>query len=778
MVRVALAILTLLLLAAGLWCLPTPSPAVAAEKASPTFAQEGVAFLQKHCLACHNDKVKRADVSLHTFRDEASLVKQRKLWQSVLDVVKKGEMPPNNKPRPTQAEIDTFVGVIRGTFERADRNAKPDPGRVTVRRLNRTEYNNTIRDLVGIDFLPAEDFPADDIGHGFDNIGDVLSLSPVLLERYLAAAESIMQRAIVVDPPKPPERWMGSRYLEPATSKEFKWRPLDARGNELHTPYKLSLAGEYTFRVRAFAKMIDGEPVRVAVYNGKQELKQFEVRAPKEKPVVLEVTTQLPAGDHRFHVKLLNPAGGEEGRNLYVEWFYLRGPSDTRPLTQRRLLAVTPGKSQAEQSREVLSRFASRAYRRPATPEEVDRLVRLADAAMQRGDSWTAAMQLAMQAVLVSPRFLFRLELDDRPVSDQPVPLDEYQLASRLSYFLWSSMPDDELFELAGKKQLTANLEAQVARMLRDPRAEALVENFVLQWLQLRRLRTHSADPKLFPRFNEELRSAMLRETELFFAEIIRENRSLLDLIDGKFTYLNARLASHYGIRDTAGNTWGTKKVRPGGQPIPHDRFVRVELPDGPRGGILTHASVLTVTSNPTRTSPVKRGKWVLEQILGTPPPPPVPDAGELPEGDKAELTGTLRQRLEQHRKKPACAGCHAKMDPLGFAFENFDAIGAWRTKDGNFPIDAAATLPDGRRFQGPAELKQILKEKKDLVAACVTEKMLIYALGRGLEWYDRPTVESITKTLAEKDYRFHTLVTEIVKSLPFRYRRGKEPTS
>jgi mono/diheme cytochrome c family protein len=769
----------LILLAPGvllpLFALASRPPATtAAEKA--TFAKEGVAFLQKNCIGCHGEKTKKADVTLHTLRTDADLVKHRKLMKDVLQLVHAGEMPPSGRPRPAQDDIDGFLAIVKEVFAVADKNAKPDPGRVTVRRLNRVEYDNTIRDLVGIDFQPSEDFPSDDIGHGFDNIGDVLTLSPVLMERYLAAADSIMTRAIPATAPKPTDRWMSSRYLEPATPKEYKWRPLDKRGNELNTPYKISLAGEYTFHVRAYAKLPDKEPAKVVVLLGKKEVKRFEVSAPEAKPIRLEVKLDMPLGDQRVHLKLLNPTDGDNGRNVFVENFHLNGPSDTRPLTQRKLVDATPGKSKPEQAREILSRFATKAYRRPATEAEVHRLVKLAESAQKRGDSWEASLQLALQAVLVSPKFLFRVEADDRPSQDKPYPIDDYQLASRLSYFLWSTMPDEELFALAAKKQLSASLDAQIKRMLKDPKASALVDNFAMQWLQLRRLETHSPDPKLFPTFNATLRNAMIQETKLFFGEIVREDRPVLDLIDADYTYINAPLSNHYGIRDTAGNYWGQKEpMKPGGKSFRNREFVRVPLLGTMRGGLLTQASILTVTSNPTRTSPVKRGKWVLEQLLGTPPPPPPPDVPELDE--KKLLTGSLRQQMEQHRKNPACASCHAKMDPLGFAFENYDAIGKYRWQDGKFPIDPSGTLPGGKSFSGAAELKAILKGKKELVARCLAEKMLTYALGRGLEHYDAPAVDAVVAGLAKNDYRFSALVTEISKSLPFRMRRGKELT-
>jgi Protein of unknown function (DUF1588)/Protein of unknown function (DUF1592)/Protein of unknown function (DUF1585) len=328
---------------------------------------------------------------------------------------------------------------------------------------------------------------------------------------------------------------------------------------------------------------------------------------------------------------------------------------------------------------------------------------------------------------------------------------------------------------LAGKNQLTANLDAQVKRMLQDPRSKALIDNFAMQWLQLRNLRQFSPDAKLFPNFDESLRAAMFQETELFFAEIIKEDRPILDLIDGQYTFLNQRLANHYGIADTNGTSMGQKAKEPGGKPIPREQFVKVKLTGDVRGGLLTQASILAVTSNPTRTSPVKRGRWVLEQILGTPPPPPPPNVPELATDAKAISSGSLRQRMELHRANPACANCHAKMDAMGFSLENFNAVGAYRTKDGEFTIDPSGTLPDGRTFKGPGELKQIIKGQKELFARCLAEKMTIYAIGRGLEYYDKRSIDRVTEQLAKNDYRFSALVIEIVKSDPFRLRRGKE---
>ena len=749
----------------------TPAVVCAAETAPPaSFGKEGVAFLTKHCVACHGPEKKKADLVLHTYKDEASLVKDRKTWNKVLRVLSMGEMPPQGRPQPKLEEVEAFTKLVTVVFDKADRTGKRDPGHVTVRRLNRNEYNNTIRDLVGVDFQPAEDFPSDDVGNGFDNIGDVLSMSPILLERYLSAAEAIVQRAIVPNPPAPQNRHVASRYLEPAISENIKWRPLTQ--DSLHSEFNLRAKGDYVFKFRAWSRADAGEMPKVAITVNGKEIKQLEINAAEKTPTTTEIPFTTGKGKTRLAVKLLNPSKGTPPRAVFVEWFVVVGPADNVPETHKALLACKPGQSHAENSREVLTRFATRAYRRPATPEEVDRLVKLVERTEAAGERWEAGVQLAMQAVLVSPKFLFRVELDNRPDSPDPHPINEYQLASRLSYFLWASMPDQELFDLAGRGQLNANLEAQVQRMLKDPRAHSLVDQFVMQWLQLRTLKNFAPDPKLFPNFDESLRAAMLRETELFCTAILDENRSILELIDADFTFLNEQLARHYGIKDTKGNQFDQKEPKPGGQPIRGREFRRVELQNRERGGVITQASVLAVTSNPTRTSPVKRGRWVLEQILGTPPPPPPPDVPEL--NDQRMLTGTLRQQMEQHRANASCAACHARMDPIGFAFENFNAIGAFRSKDGTQPIDPSGTLPSGQTFQGPADLKGILKGKKDLFCRCLTEKMLTYALGRGVDYYDKPAADAIVAALPGKDYRIATLIVEIVKSEPFRLRRGK----
>ncbi|MDA1191556.1 MAG: DUF1592 domain-containing protein [Candidatus Poribacteria bacterium] len=773
----------------------------------PDFADSGKPFLTKHCVSCHGGKEPVGGLALDAFHDSASVIARRKVWDNVLKMVRIGAMPPAGLPQPSADEVAHFVAHVNEVFADADQRAEPNPGRVTMRRLNRVEYKNTVRDLIGVDFDPTENFPSDDIGHGFDNIGDVLTLSPVLMERYLAAAESIADRAILPDPPKPPKRHTRGRYTEPASDEVEKlviedgWRRLSTDGAKpietgpINAPYPFEDDAEYVFRTRVYAK--SAPPVRVAVLeygeglseaSSEEELsalagnamrpakilQTFEIHADKQADAqTLEIAMPPKPGRQRIMIALVKPTEGEPPAQISVDYMLLEGPLDTRPASHRRLLARDEDKPQIEQTREVLGRFLRRAYRRPSTDDELERLVSLVEGVVAAGEKWESGIQLAVQATLCSPKFLFRVELDDRPTNAGQQSLDDLQLASRLSYFLWSTMPDDELLELAEQHQLSANIDAQVRRMLADPKSQALVENFALQWLQLQRIKGVAPDNTLFPAFNDRLRAAMLDETTLFFESVMREDRSVLDLIDADYTFLNEPLARHYGIIDTNGTLAGQEPVQPGGSPIEGREFQRISLQGRRRGGLLTQASVLTVTSNPTRTSPVKRGRWVLEQILGEPPPPPPPDVPDLPEDEQATSGSTLRERMEIHRRNPSCANCHKEMDAIGFALENYDAVGAFRTKDGKFDIDSSGEFADGTTFQGAEDLKRVIGEKKAQFARCLTEKMMTYALGRGMEYYDAPNIEQIVEQLALQDYTFSALVTEIVTSDPFRKRRG-----
>jgi mono/diheme cytochrome c family protein len=594
-------------------------------KGDMVFDKDIQPLLKTYCIGCHGGERPRGRVGLDKYKDDQSLAKNHELGERLLKALRAGDMPPKTKPKPTTQEMELLKRWLEDKILKVDCGLVQDPGRVTIRRLNRNEYNNTIRDLLGVHFQPADDFPADDIGYGFDNIGDVLSLPPILLEKYMTAAEKIIANA-------------------------FK-------------------------------------------------------------------------------------------------------SADTR---QRIMIAQPTEKNQADAARKIIENFTRRAYRRPVSADEVARLVRFVELATANGDSFERGIQLTLQAVLVSPNFLFRIERDHAPAGTEGTrPIAEFELASRLSYFLWSTMPDEELFKQAQNETLRKNLEPQIRRMLRDPKSKALVENFAGQWLQLRALKTVAPDPVMFPTFNDALRSAMQKETELFFESIMREDRSILDFLTADYTFVNERLAKHYGIPGVKG-----------------EQFQRVRLTGNQRAGILTQASILTVTSNPTRTSPVKRGKWIMENILGTPPPNPPANVPELSEAKEVVESAPLRKRMEQHRADPNCAVCHQHMDTLGFSFENFNAIGAWRTMDGKFSIDPSGTLPNGQAFKGAKELTTLLKRDKDLFARCLAEKLLTFALGRGLEYSDKCAVDQIVAAVAKNDYRFSSLAMEIVKSDPFEMRR------
>ena len=813
------------------------------EETSSGFAQEGLPFLKKYCFGCHANDEPAAELALDAFTDNLSLIENRDVWDRVLDMLTTGQMPPSeSEHQPTMEESDAFVAHIDAIFEHADRTAKPDPGRITVRRLNKVEYKNTVRDLLGVDFDPTENFPADDVGHGFDNIGDVLTMSPLLMERYLEAAEAIATRVILVEPPPPSKRYQRGSRLDPRHDDvpDTRFRLLDPTATEAWksgpfttgaTFFKMFPDEEILYKATLYVEPDNGTPaaendpysetsdteadnetpitepenqtpIEIALFiqgealeavsppeelarlvgvdpaadNKIKTLKTFEItsRNPKKTQTVEVLVTGIP-NIERVGIAMVKPTDDEPSTKLQIRTLWAEGPLDTRPDTQLEILACTPDIPQTEQTREVLTRLLRDGYRRPPTETEIEQLTQFVASVQADGAKWEAGIQEAIKVILCSPKFLFRLELDDRPQGPEPYAIDEFQLASRLSYFLWRSMPDDELFELASQNQLTANLEAQVKRMLVDPKATELARDFGTQWLQIQRLATVAPDTERFPTFGRRLRAAMLKETELFLESIFHEDRSVLDLLDADYTFLNQELANHYGIADTKGNWMYQEKTVPGGEAIKGRAFRRVAVQGSSRGGILTHASVLTVTSNPTRTSPVKRGRWVLEQVLGSPPPPPPPDVPELEEDHEAITGTTLRERLEQHREDPACANCHAKMDPIGFALENYNAIGAFRKKEGDLEIDTTAVLSDGTSFDGIADLKQILKDRKQQFVRCLTEKMLTYALGRGLEYYDRPTVEQIVAQLEADGYRSSVLITEIVKSDPFRLRRGTE---
>ncbi len=740
------------------------------------FGKDFKPFLAKYCFDCHGAETQKAGVDLQgLLGDEPPKIEDRREWETVMEIILSREMPPEKKPQPAEALRGEMVDYLEAHLESFDCSGPVNPGTVTARRLNRVEYENTIRDLLGVEFAATENFPRDEVGYGFDNIGDVLSLSPLLMEKYLEAAETIVDDALLSEvPPWPPRQ----RFEETAMKARPRNGDDDAlrvernryfglfREGEAEFAFNAPEAGDYQIRVRAYQDKAGPEPALLSLWLGKQRVNEAHVRAEGDAPEVLEFPLTLTEGDQTLAVGYENNYNNSDAderrlrgdRNLYVDWVEVVGPlGKERPPLPATHVAIIPERPQPGRemamARTIFERFVSRAYRRPATKREVDRLAGLAIQVMDEGATFEEGIKVGVSAVLVSPHFLYRWELDPQRSGEEPRPLNGYELASRLSYFLWSSMPDAELTAAAAADQLgdLDVLRAHLKRMLADPRAKALVQNFTGQWLQTRNLATVEPDPEVFPEFDEPLREAMQLETELFVQSIVDEDRSVLELLDADYTFLNERLAQHYGIPGVTG-----------------EAFQRVALDRGSRrGGVLTQASVLTITSEASRTSPVVRGKWVLEQLLNTPPPPPPPDVEPLEETKEAHESASLRERLEQHRDNPDCRGCHAKMDPIGFALENYDAIGRWRDMDGKFPIDPASELVGGITVEGPDDLKRALVQKEDYIEA-LAEKMLTYALGRGTEYYDKCAIDLIVAQLKGSEYRFSSLIDAIVTSEPF----------
>ena len=701
-------------------------------------------------------------------------------------------------------DYDSFATYLETELDRAAK-ANPNPGRAVIHRLNRTEYTNAIRDLLALEINGRSLLPGDDsAGYGFDNIGENLTVSPALLERYLSAAEKISRLAVGDASMSPALKTYDVPQRLVQEDRMSEDLPFGSRGGIAFRHY-FPLDGEYIITVRlqrsshndgiivgiAEPKLIDvrldGSRIMLFTVGGERKGKSgggqaigdpeqekyertaddgIEVRFPaKAGPHLVGVTflkgTVKPEGALERNARLGKESREGVGSVMIAGPYDPEGPGDTP--SRRKIFVCRPADSgDAEPcAKKILSTLARRAYRRPVTDEDVQPLLSLYKAGQSKG-GFEAGIRMALQGMLVSPGFLFRVERDPANVAPgNAYGISDLELASRSSFFLWSSIPDEELLDWAerGKLKDPAVLEEQVRRMLGDSRSEALVSNFAGQWLYLRNMDSVYPDPDVFPEFDDNLREAFQRETELFFESIVREDRSVLDLLDANYTFLNERLARHYQIPNIHGST-----------------FRRVTLSDENRRGLLGHGSILTVTSYATRTAPTIRGKWLLENILGTPPPPPA-NVPSLKEDNDAKAL-TMRERMEQHRKNPVCASCHRLMDPLGFALETYDAIGRWRTTSGvaNTPIDASGVLPDGTKFQGPAELRQILLSRREDFVTTLTEKLLTYALGRGVEYYDFPAIRKITREVAARDYRWSELVLGIVNSTPFQMRRPEEP--
>lgn len=752
----------------GLLFVLTGKPLPFGNPPPPEYHADIEPLLRKYCYDCHGDGAEKGGIALDVHSSMAILQADRPLWQRVLENMENGVMPPPDSAQPSPAET-ALIGRWIDEVVFHHNCAEPDPGRVTIRRLNREEYNNTIRDLTGVRFRPAEDFPADDSGYGFDNIGDVLSLSPVLLEKYLRAAKQVMDAALPTEPDMGQTKRLSAKELGQRGSGRLSGdsRALISSG-EVYGNFDIKEEGEYLIRFSAYGQQAGDEPVRTEIKLDDRSLKKLDVPQTGNNPGIFDHRTRLKPGRHKFSTLFINDyynSQKREDRNYYVNWMEVRGPIKKRPETQfqrQTFFEPVTRQNRDEVAKKTISDFARKAYRRRLKDDETERLTRFVDLAQKNGESFEAGIKLAFQAVLVSPHFLFRGELQPDPDNRASVhEIDEHALASRLSYFLWSTMPDAQLLRLADQGRLRDELPAQIKRMAADYRAEALAKNFAGQWLQLRDLDIVRPNDEKFPGYDEDLKQAMRIESEMLFSRIQSEDRSILEFVTADYSHVNERLARHYGIKGITGG-----------------EFVEVSLSDTQRRGILAHASVLTITSHPDRTSAVKRGQWVLNNILGT-PPPPAPDDVPTLEDQGRKLTGNLRQQLEQHRENKVCASCHKLMDPIGFGLENFDAVGRWRDNDKGGPIDASGELTTGDRFNGPLELSNILAgSRRDLFVRNLTRTMLTYALGRGLEHYDKCAVKEIVAHVKANDHRFSALIEGIINSVPFQMRRGEETTS
>ncbi|HEV8414964.1 MAG TPA: DUF1592 domain-containing protein [Bryobacteraceae bacterium] len=759
-------------------------------------AAEQRAMLDKYCVTCHNQKLRTAGLTLDTMNlDRVS--DNAETWEKVLRKLHGGMMPPQGMPRPDDATVTKFTGWLETSLDRAAAS-HPEPGRSTLHRLNRTEYGNAIHDLLDLDIDAASFLPADDEANGFDNIADVLRFSPSLLEQYLSASDKISSLA-VGDPTITPISLVFQAPPDLDQEHHIEGLPLGTRGGIL-IHYNFPLDGEYDFRVFLLQNIvgyltgleyphqleisIDGKRVFLAQVGGEEDNKMSDANLGVAKDTIdARLRTRIPvkAGPRTVVVTFLrrNSAPSDEPLQPFTRDHDLQnmngipliermqitgpfnptGPGDTP--SRHRVFSCHPANAAAELpcARTILTNLARRAYRRPVTGADLENLLSFYQSGRNK-KNFEAGIQNALRLILADPKFLFRMETDPAGAAPGSMhPVSDLELASRLSFFLWSSIPDDQLITVAsqGKLKDPAILEQQVKRMLADDRSEALVKNFAGQWLLLRNLPNVQPDPNEFPNFDDNLRQAFRRETEMFFESIMREDRNVLDLLTADYTFVNERLATHYGIEGVYGS-----------------QFRRVKVTNEERRGLLGQGSILTVTSEANRTSPVKRGKFILEAILGTPPPSPPPNVPPLKENEGAQVM-SVRARLELHRKNPPCSGCHAVMDPLGFSLENFDGIGEWRTKEPGGAVDPSGQLADGTKIDGPVALRNAIMRHPEQFVRTLTEKMLTYGLGRGLEYYDMPTVRGIARDASRNDYKFSSIVLGIVKSTPFQMRRVQD---
>ena len=740
----------------------------AAEDLDKAWHDHAQPVLENYCYDCHGDGLREGEIELDRYRSIADMRADRGVWKRIRDHVRHRLMPPIDEAQPTDAEREQLLAWIDKAVFPVDPD-HPDPGHVTLRRLNRTEYRNTLDDLLGVRTDVASLLPPDDSGYGFDNIGDVLTLSPVHLERYLEAARVALDGCVVVGPMPPHATTIAGRDLAGEGRREDKDRILFNSG-AASADFKAPRDGHYRIEITASGTPAGDEDPGMELRIDGETHSSWSVAASSDAPAAFTAEAQLAKGrTHQIAVAFTNdhfdeshPDPARRDRNLIIHRLRIVGPLDgpprSKPDRHRRIfLDRTAGEDAHAYAARVLRHFARRAFRRPAQDGEIARYMELVSLADGEPHAPEEGIRLALEAMLVSPAFLYR---EEPPAAGEPgtiQPIDEHALASRLSYFLWSTMPDQRLMELASRGELRANLDAEIDRMLGDRRASELTSNFAGQWLQLRDLDSRRPAERAFPHFDGRLAAAMRRETEMLFDHIIREDLPVTTLLDADFTYLNDALARHYGIPGVGGR-----------------EFRLVKLPDARRRGLLGHGSVHLLTSYPLRTSPVLRGKYVLENLLDMAPPPPPPNVPQLDPPSRHGPRVPLREQMVRHREDPACASCHALMDPIGFAMENFDASGAWRDAEHGLPLDVSGEWADGTGFVGIEGLRDgLLHRHREDFHRALASRLLTYALGRGIDWYDKPAIDGIVAATASAGGSSRALLRAVIHSVPFQYRRG-----
>ncbi len=754
------------------------------------------ALVDRYCVGCHSDKLRTGELTLEKL-DLSNPVTHAETWEKVIRKLRTGSMPPQGMPKPDPVAIDKLATYLETSLDKAAM-AKVNPGRATLHRMNRAEFQNSVRDLLGLEIDAAQLLPPDDESYGFDNNADVLGVSPVLLEQYVNASAKVARLA-VGDPSISPVAATYKTRPDLSQLNRMDGMPLGTRGGLLVT-HNFPLDAEYTIKmvlarntvdvIRGLEEvseveiLIDNARVFLTKIGGKEDTDKVTVNP---NAMMAEMATRLTAkvpvtaGPHKVAATFIKKNGAQEDYILqpflrstldpvneaglpHLEAMIVAGPYNATGVSatpsRTKIFTCTPKQSSDEVTcaREIFGKLARQAYRRPVNDRDLEPLLSFYQASRNRGGNFDQGIESGIRMILADPQFIYRFEPEPANVPvGSSYRVSDLELASRLSYFLWSSLPDETLLTLAGQSKLRDNavLEQQVRRMLADPKADALVDNFASQWLFLRNIKNTFPDPQEFPNFDDNLRQDLRKETTMLIGSIFREDRPVLELLDADYTFVNERVARHYGIEGVYG-----------------PRFRRVKITDDARRGLLGQASILSVTSHTTRTSPVLRGKWILSNLLGTPPPPPPPNVPALTENTAGATPKSVRERMELHRANPACAVCHKIMDPLGFALENFDATGRWRSTDAGDKIDTSGVLLDGTKVEGPVELRKALLAKPNVFATTFSEKLMTYSLGRGLDYNDMPALRAVVRDAGKQEYKFSSVVMGIVKSVPFQMKQ------